>query len=385
MYYRGSQHPAGKSATHQVVCYAESSDGINWTKPNLGLVEFDGSKENNIIWDGVGSHNFAPFNDSNPLASPDAAYKALGVGKGGLYAFKSADGVRWSLMSDKPVITKGAFDSQNLAFYDHQRKEYVEFHRDFRNGVRDIKTGTSKDFVQWADPEWIEYPGVNAQHLYTNQILPYQRAPHIYMGFPMRFVPGRRSPMEFPLPGVSDAVFMTSRDGKNFHRWSEAFIRPGLQLDRWVCRNNAIAWGIVETDSHIKDAPEELSLYAVESYYTGNSCRVRRYSIRQDGFASIQASFDGGKATTKEIMFKGSELVLNFSTSAIGAIRVEIQDANGKRIKGFAASDCIEIYGDSLSKPVAWKSGSDVSELAGRPIRLHFEVKDADIYSIQFR
>lgn len=90
MYYRGAHHDyAIGKVTHQVVCYAESDDGIHWRKPELGIVEFDGSKKNNIIWNGVGSHNFAPFKDPNPACKPDEKYKALGRGRGGLVAFKS--------------------------------------------------------------------------------------------------------------------------------------------------------------------------------------------------------------------------------------------------------------------------------------------------------
>ena len=136
MYYRGSHHVPGENASHQTVCYAESNDGVTWQKPELGLVEFNGSKANNIIWDGVGRHNFVPFKDPNPNYKPEARYKAIGGSKheGGLFAFQSPDAIHWSLMSDKPVITEGAFDSQNLAFWDAKRGRYVDYHRQGRAG-----------------------------------------------------------------------------------------------------------------------------------------------------------------------------------------------------------------------------------------------------------
>ena len=171
MYCRGSHviyTPDGFDDPHpQVVCYAESHDGIQWTKPELGLVPFDGGKQNNIIWEGAGSHNFALFKDQNPDCKPDERYKALGSGDGGLYAFASADGIHWSLTKDEPVITKGAFDSQNLAFGDTVRGEYREYHRDFRE-ERDIRTGTSKDFLNWSEPVWLEYLPARISELYTN-------------------------------------------------------------------------------------------------------------------------------------------------------------------------------------------------------------------------
>ena len=85
--------------------------------------------------------------DENPDCKPDEKYKALGSGDRALYAFKSPDGIHWSLMNDEPVITKGAFDSQNLAFWDTVRGEYREYHRDFREG-RDIRTGNIERFPQ---------------------------------------------------------------------------------------------------------------------------------------------------------------------------------------------------------------------------------------------
>ncbi len=98
MYYRGLQLDVSKgrisTGRHEpFYCYAESQDGVHWNKPDLGLVEFEGSKKNNIILRGVGTHNFAPFKDENPNCAPEARYKALGgiMSEGGLFAFQSAD------------------------------------------------------------------------------------------------------------------------------------------------------------------------------------------------------------------------------------------------------------------------------------------------------
>ena len=142
MYYRGSQLEVidGRLVTNRhktVYCYAESRDGIGWTKPVLGLFEFDGSKQNNIVWDGVGIHNFSPFKDLRPNCPAEARYKALGGlrAEGGLFAFKSPDGIHWSLISDNPVITNGAFDSQNLAFWDPTLGKYRAYWRTFTGGI----------------------------------------------------------------------------------------------------------------------------------------------------------------------------------------------------------------------------------------------------------
>ena len=88
---------------------------------------------------------------------------------------------------------------------------------------------------------------------------------------------------------------------------------------------------------------------------------------------------------TKPLTFGGRELMMNYSTSAAGRIRVEIQDADGKPIPGFTLADAEEMYGDTLQRTVPWKSGGNVSQLAGKPVRLRFVLKDADLYAIQFR
>lgn len=388
MYYRGSSHDLKTYLLRhaEVVCYAESDDGIHWKKPNLGLFSFNGSKDNNIIWrgegeTGIGTHNFTPFKDKNPNCPPEARYKALGLGEGGLYAFQSPDGIHWKLMKNAPVITKGAFDSQNLAFWDELKGCYVAYFRQFRSGYRDIMLSTSKDFINWTEPRFLEYGSAPDQHLYTNAIIPHFRAPHIYIGFPMRFFPDRQKAVP---GGLSDGLFMTSRDGVHWHRWEEAFIRPGPIPERWVNRNNMTAWGILATKSKLPNAPNELSLYSNEGYY-GEQNRLRRYTLRIDGFVSIHASYPGGEFLTHPLKFKGNNLVLNYSTSAGGKILVEILDSEGKPIPGFTLDECQEIYGDEIEGVVSWKNGSGLSALSGKIVRLRFVMEDADLYSLRFK
>lgn len=390
MYHRGSHSSDEHSLKHEVVCYAESSDGKRWEKPDLGIVEFAGSRQNNIIWDAaIASHNFAPFKDTNPACLPEAQYKALGSkGMEGLYALASADGIYWSFLQKEAVITDGAFDSQNLAFWDAERSCYVDYHRDGRQHgdmkVRDIKTATSKDFIHWQVPEWLDYGDAPVEHLYINQVSPYYRAPHMYFGFPKRFTPGRTE-SDGASGGLSDSVFMSSRDGLHFKRWGEAFLRPGLQPERWINRNNMIAWGLVETEADMPGLPPEISIYSMEGYYRGDSCQLRRFTLRRDGFVSANAPRRGGELLTKLFLFSGSELFLNVSTSAAGSVRVELQDKTEHQIEGFAISDCEPIYGDELERVVRWNGGSDVSHLNGVPVRLRFVMDDADLFAMQWK
>jgi len=378
MYYRGSHwdRQQRKAPHPEVTCYAESRDGIHWTKPALGLFEFEGSKKNNIVWDGVGSHNFTPFKDPNPACPPEARYKALGRGsrgyKRGLYAFQSPDGIHWKLMSEEPVITQGAFDSQNLAFWDPVRRRYTEFHRTFNRGVRDIMTCTSTDFLHWTDPVLLEYPGAPREHLYTNAIMPYPRAPHIYIGFPTRFLPKTQQ---------VEPTFMTSRDGRTFHRWLEAVIPITAPEDRDGNRSNYMAWGLVQLPGDEK----HWSVYATEAYYTGPDSRLRRFTYRVDGFVSVQAGPAGGELVTRPLRFEGNRLVVNFATHARGRLGVEIQDADGQPVEGFSLGDCQPLRGDAIEAQVKWKGAPSLGAWAGRPVRIRFHLQEADLFSFQFR
>ena len=378
MYYRGSHYDTeAKKATHpEVTCYAESKDGIHWTKPNLGLFEFEGSKQNNIVWDGIGSHCFAAFKDTNPACSADARYKGISRGRPrgekGLYIFKSPDGIHWSLIEDKPVITNGAFDSQNLAFWDPHTKQYREYHRIFTNGVRSIMTGTSQDFIHWSKPVLLEYGDAPNEHLYTNAVRPYPRAPHILIGFPTRYLPKEASRVE--------PVFMASRDGVHFRRYNDPVVPETAPKDRGGNRSNYMTWGLLQ----LPGQPDQYSVYATEAYYTGPDSRVRRFTYRVDGFVSAAAPAGGGKLLTKPLTFAGKHLSINYAAKSGGNLRIALLDAAGKPHNGYSFDDCKPLLGDSVEQVVAWQGGADVGTLAGKTVRLQFEINNANVYSFKF-
>ena len=536
LYYLANQYTTtgGRFITpHPIyLCYAESENGIHWRKPELGLIEFKGSKKNNIMWAdnqtdyevpsgtaviisivasgddltyqwyrgksgdmanpiagttsstlktdaltesskfwvqiktkaGVNIHSdtseitvidpsnhqvhdatgnisgentpsfdgnvFGPiflntvdaghsavFKDTNPEAPPDARYKAIRVSGDfeGLMVFKSADGIHWSAMSDKKIISESEmkifeptvksiyFDSQNLAFWDSANGLYRLYFRYWPDERRDIMTMTSKDFVNWVEPVRLKYPGARPDHLYTNQIKPYYRAPHILIGFPTRYINRGWSDSTRALPelserlqragsnprfgtAVTEALFMTSRDGHTFKRWDDAFLRPGIERKHsWAYGNQYIAWQLVETKSKYEEAPNELSLYATEGYWTGTSSQLRRYTMRIDGFVSVNFPLSGGELVTKPLVFDGDEMVINFSSSAAGGVQVEIQNGSGKPIEGFTLADCHPVFGDSIERKVNWLDSSNLGKLSGQPVRLRFVCKDADLYSFRFR
>ena len=111
---------------------------------------------------------------------------------------------------------------------------------------------------------------------------------------------------------------------------------------------------------------------------------MRRYSLRMDGFVSLNASLRGGEMVTKPVRFQGSKLLLNYASSGGGGLWVELQDEQGRPIKGFAQADADELFGDHIEGSVSWKGSQDVSSLAGKPVRIRFILKDADLYSFRF-
>lgn len=387
-YYRGSHHgePGGKPSHSGVTCYAESRDGITWTKPKLGLFEFGGTKDNNITHMGDGCGTFAPFLDTNPNCPPESRYKALATmgndverkKNPALQAYHSADGLRWKLMREKPVITTGSFDSQNTAFFDHELGAYRAYWRYFTggytdergwkpSGVRAIRTATSKDFLTWESQADLSYgKDAPAVQLYTNAVRPYARAPHLLLGFPTRYQP-KGSQVE--------PVLMTSRDGVNFKRWEEPLIPITAPKDRDWNRSNYMTIGVLA----LPGRPDELSVYASEAYYQGPGSRIRRFTFRVDGFVS--ASAEDGEIITKPLTFTGSKLTLNLVSQI--ETRVEIQDETGKAIPGFTLDDCNPMIGDDINHTVTWKGGN-LTKLAGKPVRLRFHLIEVDLFALQF-
>lgn len=388
LYYRGDKDPKVTWKTHgleayhdgEVTLYAESQDAVHWTLPRLGLFEHPSFPAGNIVLAGeiFVNHNFTPFIDTKPGVPADQRYKALGGlafqpqqaavrekrGPGGLKAFISPDGIRWTKLRDEPVIPEEwgkYFDSQNYAFWSESERRYICYFRRFIGGHRGIARTTSEDFIHWT-PYVEMQANLPGEDLYTPCTQPYFRAPHIYVALPTRFMNKRGA--------ATDILFMATRGGSTYHReFTESFIRPGVSEAGWANRANYAAIGIHQTSD------TELSMFL-----TGG----RRYTLRLDGFVSVNAPLAGGEFITKPITFTEAQLEINYATSAAGQIRVELQHADTEKpIPGFTLEDCEPIWGDHIARLVSWKGGT-LASLSGAPVRLRFEMSDADLYSIRF-
>lgn len=419
LYYRAMP---GETFGKHYAAVALSDDGITWTKPNLGLVEVQGTTENNVVAleDEYGRSQPATTNldfwlDTNPQVPESERFKLVtyqtnggphtpgpSSGENAVHTatfWVSQDGFRFRKKGPQPEFSsslKNSFDSFNVYFWSEFEQQYVCYFR-WYDRVRTIARVTSKDLMTWSEPVPMTYGDTRRENLYTNQTEPYFRAPHLYVALPARFMEGRTGIMtdeQFRQLNISDfykeraktfnghpadGVLMTTRAGSTEYdrTFMESFVRPGIGLENWVNRGNYPLRGVFQT------GPAEMSLYVMR-HYMQPSWHIERMTFRLDGFASIHAPFEGGEMITKPFTFDGNALMINYSTSVAGAVRVEIQDAEGKAVPGFALKDADYIIGDEIERQVTWQSGKSLCELAGQPIRLRFEMKDADLFSLRF-
>lgn len=383
---------------------AESSDGVRWSKPRVGAVALNGSRENNLVWPvdkGPRSH-LVPFVDRNPAAPPGERYKALGVsGQYDVYAAVSGDGLQWRPLQADPVISyvgnDPMIDSTTVAFWDPREQQYVAYVRGWINfRLRSVRRLTSRDFRHWENERYLDFGDSEAEHLYWATPVLYERAPGMILMLTKRFVPWRKFFPDWPYAGLSEIVLLSSRDGLRFDRtFLDPYIPPGPDPKNWHERAISPVAGLFEI------SPEEMAFYYNENVRTATA-RIRRAVVRTDGFVSVHAPWSGGEFVTKPFVVEGEALEINYSTSVAGSIRVEILDANGQPVPGFRLDECAEIFGDEMSGAVEWRRGhhevltpdrreipnlaSDLSyPLRGKVVQLRFVMKSADLFSFRIR
>ena len=386
----------------------ESKDGIHWTRPHLNLFPHPELRENNIVIDDLADNAFV-FLDPNPCCPKEEKYKAIceqvsvneeGEHRPSLWCYTSPDGFRFQkawLMSEN-----GTFDTLNTVHW--RDGKYACYIRDFHGyesetkkwtGVRDIRVMYSTDFKNWTIPKQLEYEDGLDIPMYTNNVIPYERAPHILIGFPTRYMERKcwtqnneqfvssavkkevmKLEPRFGL-AVTDCVFMHSRDGEFWYRNNEAFLTPGYETeDNWVYGDCYPAYNLVDSGK------ETYYMYCHMYDRTQNKAKdLMRYEIRKDGFACIMAGGKESLAVTKPLIFTGKELHLNFSTSACGYIYVDVLDAEGNPL---SEKESFEIYGDNLDRCISFADDTDFGPYSGKPVRLRFRMYDAKLYSMWF-
>ena len=408
-----------------VFCVADSLDGKTFTKPNLGLFEYNGTKENNIVWADYNRKSpldsFSIMYDENPDCPADEKYKAFtecwvkmphGHSEPRLMYMSSADG--YHFVEKYPIVdVAGTMDSYNPVFWDKATEQYFLYHRAFHDpdgtdhltwagvddkiSIRDVRLATSKDFVHWTVHGRITFEeGQEDYPLYTSQITKYYRSENMFIGMPTRYCDRVDEPQSFlhmPLSdyrakitehygregtALTDCIIMTSENGKVFDRRDEAFFTPGPENStNWWYGNCYPGYGFIETKADERGAANEISMYMGENYRI-KKVNFRRYTLRLDGFFSWFAKYRGSEVLTKEFEVAADTLFLNFATSARGAITVSVCDLDGNEIEGYKS---YVIFGDSVKREVEFEK--PLSELHGKAVRLKFFMSDAHIYSFE--
>lgn len=423
MWYISSSPEQDVDRAPLYLCYAESKDGLKWTRPHLGLYEFRGSKANNILLR-VNIESASVFID--PKAPAEQRYKLVanmresqgvpGPEGDGIYIYTSPDGLRWTL---HPVrLFHLAPDTNNMAFYDPRIDRYVIYVRVW-NPLRKIGrietddimkpwpydrdaviTTTRPRFPSTEIPTAFGYDEkdpVPSDH-YTPAVIRYPFADDAYFAFPSayhHFSPAGQDRLpdppksQFSNDGPLDIQMAVSRDGKQFHRVERA---PYIDLGLLGTGEEGSLYMLI---GFLRRGDDILQYYHgfpfTHGAYKGYSPETRRNigttfvaKQRLDGFVSADAPMEGGSFVTPALVFEGRKLTLNMNASAMGEVKVELRDERGNPIEGFTFENADPLHMNRLQIPVTWGGNNDVSSLQGVPIRIAFRMRATKLYAFQF-
>lgn len=417
------------------VAYAESTDGIHWEKPNIGLIEICGSKSNNVVIPRVPNaprgetEGGTVFLDTNPNCSRKEKYKfwtkirgipqedqARGM-NGPFWQMYSSDGINWNTYNDR--IETEHSDTQNVPFWDDKIKKYVGFGRT-RNPykgfkVRGIGRIESTNFHDWSkmeevfrveESDWRTIPSLECSQrlggyvdVYTNAASKYEFAEDVYLMLPsflyhwecIKYVKSNdldEDDMHINFPDTSDIKLLTSRDGVNWKQspGKQSFLRLGLS-GKLRSKQIYTSPGFIKVEDELwnycsgsnRNHSGQLDLHA-DQLKSG----IFRNISRLDGFISADTPYNGGWLKTPPIFFKGSKLYLNIDTSAGGSAKIEFQDLSGKPIKNFSIKNCDTINGNSVEMPVSFDGKTNLNDLAEKPVQIYIETYDTKLYGFQF-
>ena len=385
-----------------LLCYATSRDGIHWEKPNLGKVEFNGSKNNNILPRGSMVPLFLDRREPDPAkryktitseGTTPAAWKE-GQPKGmRMYLHFSPDGFSWTPYDGNPVYDTGArvgrWGPTSHMGWDPIRKVYAVhmencLHRGCRMGKRIIGRSESADMTQWSQDQTIMVPDDNDYpdtEFYAMPVMAYEG---VYIGVPWIF-----------------------RTTNTLHYPELAFSRDGIRYQR-PYRQALVSLGDFGDfdESTIYVSQPFVHEGEIRIYYYGGNWRgsealyekgdkarfaIGLATVKEDGFVSVDAGkIHPGELVTRLFSFEGDALYVNMEAAKYNhgsgqpEIKVEILGADTDVAGGFSmeAADPIRTTGKHR---ISWQGKTDVGALVGRPIQLRFQIRNAKLFSFQFR
>lgn len=371
------------------VLHATSKDGLKWLRPSHGLLPFEGSTENNIVYK---IHSPSVLLDPRE-PDPSKRYKLLGSKSGGYQAAFSADGLRWTPYPKNPVLKYS--DTITLT-QDPATGEYLAFHkrpakvRGF--GRRVVWLSRSRDFQEWDEPQlvfapdekddaWADGPDQRTE-VYNMSVYPHAAG---FIGLPTMFRLTRRVPKGEITPGQSpddgplDVQLATSADGRSWER-SEPRLNV-IPRGRPGTFDGGSILGISSTAVHVGD--ETWVYYTAMTTTHGGPIPPKRMSIgraewRRHGFASLDAA-GTGRIETKPLRLATPSLTVNADASR-GQLRVALLDANGGDLAGFHLDDCKPLQTDATQWGARWRSTA--APPTNRAVRVVIELTNARLFSI---
>jgi len=394
-----------RMGTSNLLRYAESDDGVDWKLPALGLVEYRGGRDNNVVYGGpltpeTGFHGGSVFRD--PAAPAQERYKAFYLGhlsQDALARYRatrphdidpflaqservpalcggvSPDGLRWTPLPE-PLLAQTS-DTHNVCTFDEARGKYVAYVRSWFFNRRTIGRTESDDFRRFPLPEELFWPnaGVAPYDLwYANAKTMMPGTTDYHIMFPLRWSLPDDS-FEFHLATSPDGIVWGFVPGGAVCRpgapgaWDQGGVAPGLGLvelpgDRM---------GILYAGSPVPHKyPRRPPLGALAWAWWPKGRLVALRSPGEGSFALWPLRFDGRTVR------------LNFTTRPAGCISVEAFGPDGRVPAGRSFGDCDALNGDHLDRVVTWRGESDLGHREGSALALRFRLRSADLFSVQF-
>lgn len=394
MYYlaenKGKNQFCGEYEPGARVCYAESTDGINWEKPRYNLRKYHGTYNNNILLDATDGdiQSFQIVWDENFWSYNLPCYCGVAVirtEKGNeLFGFESYDGLMFE--NAYKITDEGVFNSLCSAYWSKEINKYVCLfdgcHVSNGKKISDIRVIYSEDLKIWSKPRFINIYDENGEPgedypLYGACAQKYYRGNHLVVALPSAGIEAEEcdDPNKDGLR-PADCVFMLSRDSENWTRYDDSFIAPGPEVNG-ISRYEKCypANGFAETSSPFDGADNELSLYVVGGE-DGELQKLERYIMRVDGFVSMRGGFETDVLVTKPFVFKGDMLEINFATSAKGGMYVTLTDDDGNSVTS------TRIFGNRTDRIIDFEKS--LRHFEGKPVVMTLELCDAEVYSFRF-
>lgn len=366
--------------------YATSTDGIHWDKPNLGVVIYDGSTNNNIFIRRSGQDHIPSVIHTPWEIDPLRRYKLInfdGV-TGQFMGAWCGDGIHWLDVPDNPIVPP-ASDVGNFV-WDPHAQQYTGYMKvgAFVNGLKRRAVGytATTNFLSWPAPYLILAPetaddwwatGIQRTHFYGLCGFAYES---MYLGFLWVF---RATDSQGYYDGTIFIELVSSHDGIHWTReeGSRPPILPLGPAGSWDC-------GMLFTTQHPLVECGTIKLYyggfdVTHASPSSGHGAIGLATLRKDGFASLDAGSTVGSLTTKKLVGASGPLHVNYSATA-GWFKAEVLDENGNVLPGYGEADCGAMQSDSLDQIVTWATHTELPS-APTPIRLRFSMQNASLYS----